>query len=102
MLQGLRKFEIIVIIALYLELQSNKTEKVLMEKVQDRCEAILGHLKNDAMSHRKLKPDVGAQGPAEGEVEVDDFERQEEIKCYENWKHSFLTTTMFREIVKRL
>lgn len=40
-LLGLRKFEIMIIIALFLELKTQKTDKVLMDSVQDRCEIIL-------------------------------------------------------------
>ena len=44
-LKGLRKFEIVVIIALYLELTVNKVDKILMDKVQQRCEDIIHHMK---------------------------------------------------------
>jgi len=94
-LKGLRKFEIIVILALWLELKANKSEKVLMEKVQDRCEAILLHMQQDFRNNRKLPPNPTQDGPT-------DMIKESEVKTYENWNTSILTTTMFREIVKRL
>ena len=45
-LKGLRKFEIIVIISLFLELKTQRTDKVLMDSVQDRCEIILNQMKD--------------------------------------------------------
>lgn len=45
-LLGLRKFEIMIIIALFLELKTQKTDKVLMDSVQDRCEIILNQMKD--------------------------------------------------------
>jgi hypothetical protein len=49
-MKGLRKFEVIVIIALFLELQSNQVEKILLDKVQERCEQILFHMQNRPVS----------------------------------------------------
>lgn len=40
-LKTLRKFEILIIIAIYLELNAQKVEKVLFDKVQDRCDNML-------------------------------------------------------------
>ena len=40
-LRGLRKFEIMVMIALFLEQTTQKTDKVLIDSIQDRCEIIL-------------------------------------------------------------
>jgi Cdc6-like AAA superfamily ATPase len=43
-LKSLRKYEVLVILALFLELKSSKLEKVLMDKVQDRCQIIINNL----------------------------------------------------------
>lgn len=45
-LGSLRKMEVLVIIALYLELRNRKSDKVLIEHVQDRCDMILNQIKN--------------------------------------------------------
>jgi Cdc6-like AAA superfamily ATPase len=40
-LQALQKNEVVAVLALYNELQSQKLEKVLIDDVQDKCNAIL-------------------------------------------------------------
>ena len=45
-LQQLCKDEVLTIIALFLELQSNKIEKALIDKVQDRMNSLRVHLNN--------------------------------------------------------
>lgn len=82
-LKGLRKFEIIVIIAIFLELKQKRVDKILMDCVQQRCEDIIQRMK------------------AGGSL-LDTIDEKKEIRKYQNWHLSILTTTMFREIVKRL
>lgn len=97
-LRGLRKFEVIVIIALFLELQVNRVDRILMERVQQRCDDILWRMKTRPVSALSLAPrPAGTDNDPE-----DSGEEKQEMKRYSNWQDSALTTTMFREIVKRL
>lgn len=41
LLKSLRRYEILVIIAIYIEFLVTKLEKVLLDKVQDRCDSML-------------------------------------------------------------
>lgn len=44
LLKSLRRFEILVIMAIYLEFITSKSEKVLLDRVQDRCDNMLSQL----------------------------------------------------------
>lgn len=90
-LKGLRKLEVLVIISLFLELKSSKQSKVLMDRVQDRCETLLAKLTDSALHVRKVLEN------AEGE------KLEQKTFYYEtNWHHCIFSTSIFREIVKRL
>lgn len=41
LLKSLRRYEVLVIIAIYLEFLVSKLEKVLLDRVQDRCDNML-------------------------------------------------------------
>lgn len=85
-MKGLRKYEVLILIALFLE--NSRVEKVELDKLQERCSDILKDLKEKEES--RAKKSMFTQ-------ELDEL-----VKGYGNWKTSFLTTSMFREIVKRL
>jgi hypothetical protein len=58
-LRGLRKFEIMIMIALFLELKTRNTDKVLLDSVQDRCEIILNNLRTSPSQLGKATHDRG-------------------------------------------
>ena len=90
-LKGLRKLEVLVVIAMFLELKQRRQEKVLMDYVQDRCENLIKSLKDNR--HNLFDED-------QQKVEYKNKLGQE--LRYNNWKTTIFTTTIFRDIVKRL
>lgn len=97
-LRGLRKFEIMVMIALFLEQTTQKTDKVLIDSIQDRCEIILNQMKTKPSELGKATHERGQ----DEEMLDDDDMPEKKTKFYLNWEKAYLTTQMFREIVKRL
>ena len=85
-MKGLRRFEVLTLIALYLE--NHRVEKVSLDILQDRCHTILKAMQDQEINMQK------------GNLFV--VEQIEEYDRYGNWDRSFMTTQMFREIVKRL
>jgi Cdc6-like AAA superfamily ATPase len=91
-LRGLRKLEVLVTISLFLELKSSKQSKVLMDRVQDRCETLLAKLMDCSLHERK-------------QLEIGDDGEKLECKTFyydTNWNKCIFSTTIYREIVKRL
>jgi hypothetical protein len=58
-LRGLRKFEVMVMISLFLELKTQNTDKVLIDTIQDRCEIILNAMKTKPSELGKATNDRG-------------------------------------------
>ena len=86
-MKGLRKLEILILIALYLE--NAKVEKVPLEPLQERAAVIMRDMRESDVNRTK------------GTMFTTDIIPEDEVK-YGNWQRSFLTTSMFREIIKRL
>ena len=100
-MRGLRKFEVLVLVALFLE---QKEEKVSLDAVQDRCDTVLVAMQQNEASKTSNQHQVFTQLPDQEEHPDAEYEPVRDLKPveYKNWHNSFLTTSMFREIVKRL
>ena len=103
-LESLRKMEVLIIIALYLELRNRKTDKVLIENVQDRCDMIINQLKNRQKKLGEVTRERQAANGMENEVDEEIMQKQmEDEKVVEtSWAGTSMTTKMFKDIVKRL
>lgn len=90
-MKGLRKLEVLTLIALYLE--NHSVEKVELDRLQERCVIVLRAMQEHDAGQKK--------GNMFGERRGIDDQPETKVN-YGNWEASFLTTAMFREIVKRL
>ena len=86
-MKGLRKYEVIVLIALYIE--NRRVEKVSFEVLQERVDVLLGDMKEKETENMR-----------KGNFKVD--KEIEGLFKYGNWSRAIITTAMFRDIVKRL
>lgn len=55
MLRSLRNYEVLVVLAIYLELLVHKREKVLLNDVQTRCDTMLKHME---WKHQSISTNV--------------------------------------------